>query len=139
MKRRVRKKARVFRINALTRKVTSIIAMVVVFTTTYMMILPGVAIDRQAAVNSPGMDVAAEPVRILDCHSVPHAHTEACYAEREITDSEGNPTGQTEEILVCGREDYSFMYTRMPAGRMAFLSAHSRNMRSMYMMRTAMK
>ena len=106
MKRRVRKKARVFRINALTRKVTSIIAMVVVFTTTYMMILPGVAIDRQAAVNSPGMDVAAEPVRILDCHSVPHAHTEACYAEREITDSEGNPTGQTEEILVCGREDY---------------------------------
>lgn len=112
MKRPIRKTARGFRTKTITGKLTSIVAMLVVFTTTYMMILPAIAIDRQAAVGSPGMDVAAGEtaegqIPVLDCPFIPHAHTKECYVDKEILDSEGNPTGQKEKILVCGKADYA--------------------------------
>ena len=112
----------------LAKRFTSLVSMLVVFTTTYMMILPAIAIDNQAAAASPGIyadlqetdaeSVGAVPagaelsaeeqaVPVLACPFAAHHHTDDCYIEKDILDSEGLPTGEKEKILVCGQASFS--------------------------------
>ena len=90
------------------KQLTSWVAILVVFTTTYMLILPAVAIDSGTAAVVPGMDldgVPSEPVCTFACTYKVHEHDEDCYEERDIFDEDGNPTGAKEKVLVCGRSD----------------------------------
>jgi len=103
----------------LIKRFTSWVAILVVFTTTYMLILPAIAIDNGTAAAEPGLalenspavtglaqeDVPADPVYTLACGYHVHQHEEGCYAERDILDTNGNPTGAKEKVLICGRSD----------------------------------
>ena len=84
-----------------------VISMVVIFTTTYSMILPAIAIDQNQASAEPGMDIEQQSyVSSLACHYTPHVHTDACYIEKDVLDANGNPTGQKEKELICGKADF---------------------------------
>ena len=87
------------------RRFTSCVAMLVVFTTTYMLILPAIAIDQNTAEKTPG--VYLPPVLQYACAWQTHSHTDDCYIEKDILDSEGLPTGEKEKILVCGQASFS--------------------------------
>ena len=65
MKKRLRRNRTSLYSKKLAKRMTSLVAMIVVFTTTYMMILPAIAIDRQAASGTPGMDIVTEQIPVL--------------------------------------------------------------------------
>ena len=68
------------------------LAGVVVFTTTYALILPAITLEREEAARMPGMTVGQqETVKLLDCKQPIHQHTDACYE-----------TVNGEKKLVCG-------------------------------------
>ena len=86
------------------RRCTSLVAILIVFTMTYMLIMPAIAIDQDTAYAEPGMEM--EQVLTLACGYNAHTHTDECYIEKDILDEQGNPTGATEKVLVCGKADY---------------------------------
>ena len=90
------------------KRFTSCVAMLVVFSTTYMLILPAIAIDNVTAAAEPGMELetAAVPAApVLTCIYEPHRHIEECYEERDVLDQDGYPTGEKEKVLICGKSD----------------------------------
>ena len=74
------------------------LAGVVVFTTTYALILPAITLEREEAARMPGMTVGTHATAtLLDCKQPVHQHTDACYAEVN-----------GEKKLVCGQADYVY-------------------------------
>ncbi len=73
-----------------SRIITALMA-VVVFATTYSLILPAITLTKDK--------------RQYDCHYVVHEHTDDCYVEEPVYDADGKQTG-TKKVLVCGRADY---------------------------------
>ena len=87
------------------KRLRMIVAVVVVFTTTYSLILPVIALEQNRAAQMPGTDFGSGSIRVLDCGYEAHKHTDACYEERPVYDAEGVQTG-TEKVLVCGKADW---------------------------------
>lgn len=118
------------------RRIRMLVAVAVVFSTTYSLILPAITIDANTAAVEPGMEVFREPADYtLACRFIPHAHTEDCYIEKDIIDAEGNPTGQRERVLICGKETMPFMFTtKTVMMKTAFWSVRFRRFIRMSMM-----
>ena len=110
------------------KRLTMLVSMLVIFSTTYMLILPAIAIDRQAAGSEPGLDAGA--VYSLACQYKPHTHTEDCYIERDILDAEGNPAGKRITPRTC---------TAKPVIRTVCLSARCRKWMPMCMTSLVMR
>ncbi len=73
------------------KQVITALMAVVVFTTTYALILPAITLSKDK--------------QQLDCHYVVHQHTDDCYVEEPVYNADGKQTG-TRKVLVCGRADY---------------------------------
>ena len=82
------------------------VAAVMVFVITYSLILPAIAIERQSAESMPGLELNAAAHKELNCVFNAHTHTEKCYKDVPVLDGNGNDTGQTEKVLVCGKADW---------------------------------
>lgn len=82
------------------------VAAVMVFVITYSLILPAIAIERQSAESIPGLELNAAAHKELNCVFNAHTHTEKCYKDVPVLDGNGNDTGQTEKVLVCGKADW---------------------------------
>ena len=82
-----------------------IMAMAVVFTTTYSLVLPAIAVEKNTAAGMAGVTAGTAKHESLCCHFDVHQHTKACYEEQPVLDQDGNPTGKTEKVLICGKSD----------------------------------
>lgn len=90
-------------------RVRMIIAMIVVFVTVYTLIMPAIAIEKKSAADMPGLDAGADGTSgsyELSCPFVVHEHTDACYEEQDVLDAYGNPTGEKQKVLICGKADW---------------------------------
>ena len=114
MKKSIRNLVRSMRRPNITGKNTrSAIAMIVVFTTVYTLIMPAIALERNEASNMAGVDLAVQgsmhgngqSTREYACSLDVHKHTDSCYAEIPVYDEDGNQTG-TKRELICGKVDW---------------------------------
>ena len=87
------------------RRFVSIVAVILVFTVTYSLILPVVALERDKAGEMPGVSVADGASTELACSFAVHKHTDKCYEEQPVYDADGHQT-DTKKVLICGKEDY---------------------------------
>ena len=77
---------------------------IVVFTTTYALILPAISIDRRTAAVAPGIDPSQ--ARHLSCTYNVHRHNDSCYIDVPVLDAEGKNTGRKEKRLICDQVEY---------------------------------
>ena len=101
----IAKLLRKYNSNHFRKRATSVIAIIVVFVTTYSLILPVIALEQNNAASMPGLSAEAGTERQLDCSFDVHQHTDECYDERPVYDENGSQTG-TEKVLICGKADY---------------------------------
>ena len=71
------------------------LAGIVVFTTTYSLILPALTLENNTASKMAGLKTGAVQAELLDCHVDVHQHTDDCY---KMMDGE--------KTLICGQADY---------------------------------
>ena len=87
------------------KRCRSAIAIVLVFVTTYVMVMPAIALEGENVSNFAGLDLADQSANDLNCSFDVHKHTEECYKEVPVFDANGNQTG-TKKVLHCGKEDW---------------------------------
>ncbi|MBQ9061604.1 MAG: Cna B-type domain-containing protein [Eubacterium sp.] len=88
------------------RRARSVTAIVLVFVTTYSLIIPAITLDNDRANDMAGLNLPEQSRGDLSCHFVVHTHTDACYSEQPVYDEDGNQTG-TEKVLSCGKADWA--------------------------------
>lgn len=69
------------------KKIVMSMAIVVVFVTTYLLVLPALTMTQK-------------PV----CGKEEHQHTEQCYKEETVTNDDGST--ETKKVLICGKEEH---------------------------------
>ena len=86
-----------FRHSRAGRNLSLVLAGVVVFATTYSLILPALTLEEDSLAEMPGLHLGqkAEVVEILDCPKEEHTHTDACLPAEG---GDGN--------VVCGQEEH---------------------------------
>ena len=57
----------------------SAIAIIIVFITTYTLIMPAVALERNNVSDVKGLNLSDQSAKVLNCHFPVHQHTEECY------------------------------------------------------------
>ena len=100
--------------NITGKNIRSAIAMIVVFTTVYTLIMPAIALERNEASNMAGGDLAVQgsmhgngqSTHEYACSLHVHKHTDSCYAEKPVYDENGKKTG-TKRELICGKADWN--------------------------------
>ena len=65
--------------NRARRRFALFLASIVVFTTTYAMILPALSLENNTVRKLAGMNISAAKAELLDCHVDIHQHTDDCY------------------------------------------------------------
>ena len=87
-----------FRRSRTGKNISLILAGVVVFATTYSLILPALTLEEDSLAEMPGLHLGqkAEVVEILECQKKEHVHTDACFTD---TDEESN--------VVCEQEEHA--------------------------------
>ena len=90
--------------NKIHKRVSSVLAFVVVFITVYSLIIPAITLERNTAAKMPGTD--AGKTFVYDCKYQIHKHTKDCYENRPVYDADGKKTG-TEKVLICGKADWA--------------------------------
>ena len=81
--------------NRARRRFAIVLAGIVVFTTTYSLILPALTLENNTASKMPGWKPASIQAELLNCQIDIHQHSVECY---EMVDGE--------KTLVCGQADY---------------------------------
>ncbi|MBR0397118.1 MAG: LPXTG cell wall anchor domain-containing protein [Eubacterium sp.] len=100
------KMLRQMKLSETTRKrCRSAIAMMVVFITTYTLIMPAVALERKNVPDVKGLNLSEQNVKALNCHFPVHQHTEECYKKVPEYDAGGRKTG-TKKVLNCWKADW---------------------------------
>lgn len=80
---------RLSRLGKRWKKIAVFLAVIVVFCTTYMLILPAITMESK-----------------LQCGLDEHIHTDSCYAFREDTSSEDSSAVNGERVLICEIEEH---------------------------------
>lgn len=93
----------------LWRKITSVLLVVVVFVTTYMMILPAISIDIDTVIEEPGMEVAYSNVgdgqMVMAGESLTDGSNELADISESIAE---NPEESAEGLVPNNGESFSF-------------------------------
>ena len=87
------------------KRCRSAIAIVLVFVTTYAMVMPAIALEGEKVSDFAGLDLANRAAGGLNCHFDVHKHTKECYKEVPVYDADGRQTG-TNKVLNCGKENW---------------------------------
>lgn len=99
---------KVHRLKRIQHNTVLALMMVVVFISTYILMIPVISLDIRSASTMSGIYLNAADSNIIreyDCDLEVHQHTKACYKKVPVFDNNGRKTG-TEKILVCGKADY---------------------------------
>ena len=83
----------------------SAIAIIIVFITTYTLIMPAVALERNNVSDVKGLNLSDQSAKVLNCHFPVHQHTEECYKKVPEYDAGGRKTG-TKKVLNCWKADW---------------------------------
>ena len=87
------------------RRIRTIIAVIVVFATTYSLVLPAITLESNSASKMAGLNLSGQSGRELGCHFNVHKHTDACYKEVPVYDADGVQY-TTKKVLSCGKADW---------------------------------
>ena len=87
------------------RRIRTIIAVIVVFATTYSLVLPAITLESNSASKMAGLNLSGQSGRELGCHFNMHKHTDACYKEVPVYDADGVQY-TTKKVLSCGKADW---------------------------------
>ena len=83
--------------NRRVRLASIVFACIVVFTTTYALILPAITLEKDEANQMAGVHFVGTEAELLSCQSKIHQHTDSCF---EMVDGE--------KKLICGQADYVY-------------------------------
>ena len=86
------------------RRVSTVLAVLVVFVMTYTLILPAITLEQSQAAGMSGIDAGASEEKVLNCPVRVHDHTDDCYRKVPIYDKNGRRTG-TKVTRICGYTD----------------------------------
>ena len=73
---------------------------VVVFVTTYSLILPAISLEREKQHTVSGLQMETQ-FEAVEAQPPAHVHDESCYALVPVLDEDGNETGTWKQVLIC--------------------------------------
>lgn len=88
-----------FRYAPVYRHVVVGLIAVVVFVTTYALILPAISLERDKQHTVSGLQVETQ-LEAVEAQPA-HVHDDSCYALEPVLDEDGNETGTWKQVLIC--------------------------------------
>ena len=77
---------------------------VVVFVTTYSLILPAISLEKDKQQTVSGLEIRQQletEAEDLTPEMAAHVHDDSCYALEPVLDEDGNETGTWKQVLTC--------------------------------------
>ena len=77
---------------------------VVVFVTTYSLILPAISLEREKQHTVSGLQIEQQLEsgdKDVVTEQAAHVHDDSCYALEPVLDEDGNETGTWKQVLTC--------------------------------------